>query len=162
MTYCLPSILLRFRLLVRNSFLFLYDTNFATIGRGFSLFLLFCPIRSLCITLGWIDFILKSISSIINIIIIIFIFFYTIKMKNIFLCTVLVYRVEREVSLFSEPSNSEAVLLFFLSSQVLCQSIPNARPPISSEGGPICSDLQRSSGCTDSFTSLLLDSHFVR
>ena len=42
-TCCLSSIFLSFRLLVRNSFLFLYDTNLAMIGRGFSLFLLICP-----------------------------------------------------------------------------------------------------------------------
>ena len=41
-TCCLPSIFLRTLLLVRNSFLFLYDTILAMIGRGFSLFLLFC------------------------------------------------------------------------------------------------------------------------
>jgi len=46
-TCCLPSIFLTFCLLVRNSFLFLYDTNFAMIGLEFSLFLLFC--RSRCI-----------------------------------------------------------------------------------------------------------------
>ena len=51
-TCCLPSMFLSSRLLVRNSFLFLYDTNLAMIGRGFSLFLLFCPSRcTLCISL---------------------------------------------------------------------------------------------------------------
>ena len=49
---CLPSIFLSSCLLVRNSF-FLYDTNLAMIGRGFSLFLLFCPSRcTLCISLS--------------------------------------------------------------------------------------------------------------
>ena len=52
-TCCLPSIILSSRLLVRNSFLFLYDTNLAMIGRGFSLFLLFSPSQcSLCISLS--------------------------------------------------------------------------------------------------------------
>ena len=43
-TCCLPSIFLRFLSLVRNSFLFLYDTNLAMIGRGFSLYF-FYPSR---------------------------------------------------------------------------------------------------------------------
>ena len=52
-TCCLPSIFLSSRLLVRNSFLFLYDTNLAMIGGGFSLFPLFCPSRcTLCISLS--------------------------------------------------------------------------------------------------------------
>ena len=46
-TCFLPSMFLSSRLLVRNSFLFLYDTNLAMIGRGFSLFLLFCHFRDL-------------------------------------------------------------------------------------------------------------------
>jgi len=51
-TCCLPSIFLRSRLLVRNSFLFLDDTKLAMVGRGFSLFRLFCPSRcALCISL---------------------------------------------------------------------------------------------------------------
>jgi len=44
----------RSALLVRNSFLFLYYTNLAMVGRAFSLFLPFCSCRcTLCISLAW-------------------------------------------------------------------------------------------------------------
>jgi len=66
---------------------FLHDTNLAMIGRGFSLFLLFCPSRcTLCMSLSWRS--ISSSSAILNktfspIIVVFFIFSYCLN-KNIF------------------------------------------------------------------------------
>jgi len=99
-TCCLPSKFLRSLLLERNSFCFLCETNLTMIGRGFSLFLLFCPSRcTFCISLFW-----RSISSSFAILNKIFSpsslsssFFYSVN-KNIFSSYVLFLSVKLNIN----------------------------------------------------------------